>query len=153
MRSLKLTDGPELVFYTSIKELPIEVSKQFGAYMVQQAGIGSTMEDVDEHLGRITAFLNADKKDDAIEEAKNLRFNIFSMIAKWDYKSLAFGCLIKSVDGKQLEDRGIEGLNELIEQLSKAGLTNEMVSDVLEDVKKNLIPNGNSTFQSSLEKM
>lgn len=153
MRTLSLSSGTEVVLYTSIKELPIRQSKDFGAYLIQDIGLGSSIADVDEHLARITTFLQSDKKDDAIEELKNMRFNLFSMLEKWDYKSLSFGCLLKSVNGEDVTDRTVEGLNLLMDKLSDAGLTREIVEDTIREVKKNLIPNGNSISQSSLERI
>lgn len=142
----------KISLYTSIKELPIETSKKFQHYLLQDVGIGNTIEEVDEHLSRLMEFLRSDKKDDAVEETKNLRFNLFSMLSEWHFKSLSFACLIRDVNGEPVKDYSPEGLNKLIEKLSEAGLSNSMVEDALEEVKKNLIRNGNSIFLNSLEK-
>ncbi len=151
MRTLSLNSGTEVVLYTSIKELPIRQSKDFGAYLIQDIGLGSSIGDVDDHLARITTFLQSDKKDEAIEELKNMRFNLFSMLEKWDYKSLSFGCLLKSVNGQEVIDRTVEGLNLLMDRLSDAGLTGEIVEDTIREVKKNLISSGSFISRNSSE--
>lgn len=149
MKSINIGDTI-ITFYSSIKELPIELSKKFHAFLMQDTGIGNTFESVDEHLERLTAFLTADKKDEAIEETKNLRYNLFNMLSEWDYPALSFVCLIHSVNGEEIKDRSTEGLNDLVTRLSEAGLTNADVAEIREDVKKNWKPSENFTFQSSL---
>ncbi len=149
MTEVKINDKTTIAMYSSIKELPIELSKKFNYYLLQDAGIGNTIEDVDDHLARLYVFINSDKKNEAIEELKNLRFNLFSMISNWDYKSISFGCLIKSVNGEPVTDHSSEGITALIDRLSKEGLTGIMSQPVLEEVKKNLIPNVDFTSLSS----
>lgn len=139
----------KISLYTSIKELPIETSKKFQHYLLQDVGIGNTIHDVDEHLSRLMEFLKADKKDDAVEEAKNLRYNLFTMLSQWHFKSLSFACLVREYNGKGVEDYSPEGLNKLIDELSAAGLSESMVEDTIDEVKKNLIRNGASIFQST----
>lgn len=127
-----------LTLYSSIKELPIALSKQMGAYLLQDSGIGSTIGDVDDHLARLITLVNKDRKEDILEELKNLRFNLFSMLSKIDYRSLAFGCLIESVDGQKVTDRSTEALSALIDRI---GITDGQLDEYLAEVKKNWIPN------------
>lgn len=144
MRELTIGNR-NIQFFTSIKELPIDQSKKFNAYLLQDAGIGNTIEDVDIHLEKVITLLAQDKKPDAVEELKNMRFNLFSMLSQLDYKSLAFGCLIKG-----LEDYGTESIAKTINELSAEGLSVGMVQDILEEVKKKWTQNGQFTFPNSL---
>lgn len=132
-----------LKVYNSVKELPIELSKKMQSYLLQESGVGSTVQDVDGHLARLTTFLAKDMKAEAIEETQNLRLALFSGVMEMRFDSPAFGCLVYSVDGKRVEDYSATGLQELMAMLSEKGLTNEKMEEVLSDVKKNLIPNGN----------
>ncbi len=70
MTDIKINDKTTIALYSSIKELPIELSKKFNSYLMQDAGIGNTIEDVDDHLARLYMFVNGDKKMEAIEELK-----------------------------------------------------------------------------------
>jgi len=151
MRLLKINDETEIRLYASVKELPIEVSKQFHAYILQDIGIGNDIESIDSHYSRLAVFIESDRKAEAIEEIKNLRFNLFSMLEKWDFRAMSFACLIQSVNGQPVTDTTLEGLDELIKRLSAAGLTGEMVSDLLADVKKNWIPNDSFISLNSLD--
>jgi len=42
-----------LKLYSSIKELPISLSKQMSSYLLQDTGIGSSITDVDDHLAKL----------------------------------------------------------------------------------------------------
>jgi hypothetical protein len=150
MTEVQINDKTTITLYSSIKELPIELSKKFNNYLLQDAGIGNTIESVDDHLARLMVFLSENKTPDALEEVKNLRYNLFSMISQWDYESLSFGCLIKTVNGEPVTDYSSEGITVLMARLSEEGLNNEKVQSVIEEVKKNLIPNALYTSQSSL---
>ncbi|HRE52229.1 MAG TPA: hypothetical protein PK339_12455 [Flavitalea sp.] len=125
-----------LKLYSSIKELPISLSKQMSSYLLQDTGIGSSITDVDDHLAKLIKLVGSDRKEDVLEELKNLRFNLFSMLSKIDYRSLAFGCLIESVDGQKVEDRSTETLTALIDRI---GITEGQLDEYLTEVKKNWI--------------
>jgi hypothetical protein len=146
MKTITINQRP-VKLYSSIKELPIGLSKKMQNYLLQASGIGSSIEDIDERLSRIMVFIGSDKREDAMEEAKNLRYALFSAISEMDYKSPAFACLVHSIDEREVTDRSIEGLNEVIEKLE--GITESDIADTLEDVKKNWIPSGSFTSLSS----
>lgn len=152
MKEISVSNKCTVKVYSSIKELPIELSKKFNAYLLQDAGIGNTIESIDDHLAKIMLFVQADKKSEAIEEAKNMRYSLFSMLSEWDYKSVAFGCLVHSVNGREITDHSSEGISAMIGRLSAQGLTVGMLDDVLTDVKKNLIPSANFSSLSTLVK-
>jgi hypothetical protein len=151
MTEVQINDKTTITLYSSIKELPIELSKKFNSYLLQDAGIGNTIEDVDEHLARLMVFVSEGKAPETLEELKNLRYNLFSIIGNWDYESMSFGCLIKSVNNEPVTDYSSEGIITLMAQLSEGGLNNEKVQSVIDEVKKNLIPNVGYIYQSSLE--
>lgn len=136
MRSIKISESVTISVYTSIKELPIDVKKKFDHYMLQDLGIGSSMEDVDAHLSKAFLFIGADKKEEAIEELKNLRYNFFAMLSEINYKSLSFACMIYDINAARITDYSYEGLSQIAERLSDAGLSSAMVEDTLEDIKK-----------------
>lgn len=152
MQTITVGDS-KVKLYSSIKELPIDLSKKMQSYSLQDAGIGSTIQDVDDHLARLLAFVSADKKEDTLKEIANLRLNLFSGIMELSYDTSAMACLIHSVDDVKVDDYSAVGIKERISRLSALGLTQGMVDEILSDVKKNLIQNENYTSLTSLEKM
>lgn len=141
-------------FYSSIKELPIDLSKKMQGYLLQHIGIGSTVSDIDDHLERLTTLIKSetDRKTEITQELKNMRYAMFSAVSEISYDAPAFACLVHSINGKKIEDYSLDGLNKITSYLSKKGLTVELVSDILQEVKKNWIPNANFTFQTSFQK-
>lgn len=150
MKDFKL-NTKTVCLYASIKELPIELSKKFHSYLLQDMGIGSTMDAVDDHLAKLFNYLKNKKENEAIEEAKNLRYNLFAMLSGINFKSLSLACLVHSYDNVRQTDHSDEGLTKLIETLSDDGLTDEIVSDHLDEIKKKLMSNGLYISQNILE--
>jgi hypothetical protein len=149
MREVKLSEDMTLMVYASIKELPIVKSKAFTKYLLIDAGIGGTMEDVDDHMGNLFHYLSHNKTAEALEEVKNMRYGLFQMIQGMDYKHLAMLSLVYSVNGVPVEDDSEAGLSRLRDQLSAYPVA--AFEKVLDEVKKNLIPSAAHIFQDSLE--
>lgn len=133
------------------KELPINRYADFQKYLVQAAGLGSDMTMVEEHFSRFFRLQAGAFYEDATREAFNLYQNIHIMLNKIDIESVAFGCLIDSIThftgSKKLEDATVEkitdysedGLVTLANRLGEYGLTKEMVSEIVSNVKKKSI--------------
>lgn len=151
MEEIKLPSGVIIELYSSIKEMPIKVSKEFQKYILQDLGIGSTISDIDEHLEKLFLLIQRNDQLNALEEAKNLRYNMFTMVSDIDFHSLSFGCLVAKVSGEKQTDNSPDTINKLVEVLSENGLTNEIIDEYLENIKKNLTKSGHYISQSSLE--
>ena len=123
-----------IALYSSIKEMPIKLYNLTQRYMLQDMGIGSDMNAIDEHFKSLDAFLSANKLEDAQRERENMRFAFYTMLERVNYKALAFGCHIFSVDGVQITDRSEEAITEL---LNRIVIPYEQAEDILAEVKKN----------------
>jgi hypothetical protein len=130
--------GHELKLYASIKELPHRIGKKMNMAVIKEAGIGSSVADIDDHLARLREFVSKGHKEDALKEIKNMRLSMFSGVFGIDHKSQAFACLIHSIDGKPITDYSEENLIAIMEKLP---INSREIEYYLEDVKKNLIPN------------
>ena len=140
MVDIKLANGTVLRMYNSIKELPIQISKKQQMYALQASGIGNSVGDWDLKIAKAISYLEADKKEDAVIELKNIRLNVFSALEGIDYKSLAFACMVAAENDVPITDYSESALNAKLNEWSNAGLTNGDVDEVLEDLKKNWIP-------------
>ena len=126
-----------LMVYETIKELPVKRYNKFQSYLMLDSGIGSTMADVDRRFTNLDTFLSAGKLKEAAEERNNLHYAIYSNINGINYKSLSFGCMIHSFKGKPVTDLEESSLMELLNKLSDSGLTQMMVQEQIDDLKKN----------------
>lgn len=114
--------------------MPIKLYNITQRYLLQDMGIGSDMQAIDDHFKSLDAFLAADKLDDAKKERENMRFAFYTMLEQVNYKSLAFGCHIFSLNGVEITDRSEEAITELVGGLD---ISVEHADEILQEVKKN----------------
>lgn len=124
--------------YTSITEIPIGNFQDYNRFIAIEAGIGSTMEDVDNHLGRIYQYVKKNDRKNLLVELQNYRQNLAFVVSKTSPGMLAFGPLVAKVNGKEWEDRSEEGYNRLLSLLASKGFPYGLISKAVAVVKKNL---------------
>src|SRR5882724_3654573 len=135
MRSIETPQG-KFIIQESIKELPIDRYSEFQKYLLQDAGIGSTIEDVYKHSEKIDVFLSAGKIQEAINERANQHFNFFFMLNKINIGHLSFAVLIESINDQPILDYSETNLLKVCERISKLGLIHRVLNEILDDVKK-----------------
>jgi hypothetical protein len=147
MRTLTLPTGPRVLLYSSIFELPAGRHAEFNHWVVRGAGIGSGPGDIDRHFAKVSAFLAAaaaaksneveallEKSSDALAL---LHYAFNDTLQRFNPRHLAFGVLVAAVDDKPCADFTEAGLTALVATLDEYGLTAELVTAEVEDVKKN----------------
>lgn len=147
MRTIELPGNKSITLRVTAKELPIDRYADFQKYLVQAAGIGSTMGHVEEHFGRLHRFIAAQQSQEAAREAYNLHLNLHLMLNKIDIDSLAFCALVDSIETQEGEKKTVEkitdysedGLVRLSGRLGAMGLTRLQVEEIIADVKKKSI--------------
>lgn len=101
------------------------------------AGIGSDLDAVTRHWQRIAKL--AEKGGDALnKELSNYLQNLHFIVSNTSPEMMSFVSLIKSIDGKLIDDYSDENAKAIIEQLSKKGLTVGIVRSFLTSIKKKL---------------
>jgi hypothetical protein len=132
----------------SPRELPINRYADFQKYLIQQAGIGSDWAAVEAHFARFFRMQAGAFYEDATREAYNLYTNFHLMINRIDIESVAFCCLVDSIthnkkkgekEVEKITDYSEQGLIDLGRRLGGYGLTKELVSEIVSDVKKKSI--------------
>lgn len=136
-----LTDNGKFKICESIKELTIDRYSDFQKYLLQDSGIGSTIEDVYRHSEKIDVFIASGKIAEAATERSNQHFNFYLMLNKINITHLTFATLVDSIDDVKIDDYSETALIKVCDQLGKVGLKREELEDVLTDIKKKLIPN------------
>lgn len=121
--------------YDSIHEMPIIKLKEFEKCLGVISNVGDSMQSLDNHYSKLYIFANNDKKDELLQEINNIRQNWFFIFEKFSVESLAFTYLID-------EKREIENKDLSIEIL-KNGITDELVQNTIDSVKKKYIPSLN----------
>lgn len=96
----------------------------------QRAAESFTMN---EHAGMMA---QRGRTEEAADALALLHYAFTHALAKFSARQLAFGCLVAEWNGKPWTDTSEAGLSRLRDELSAAGLTEGMVLEEVETVKK-----------------
>ena len=131
-------NGHKVEFYEGIKDLPFEVFKDFNKNVLLESELGSSVQEFDKNIIRITEFIDKKMDDQAKKELLNMRFTVNNILSGVNYSGLAFACMIKKFNGELVEDRSYSNLNAMVEKLSSPdGLKVGKVKESVSDLKKN----------------
>lgn len=134
MKEIKLGKY-RLEVYDSIDELPIERYHKYNKMLLVDAGVGSTIQAFDAHIGKALAFLKT-KPEEAAKELENLRQNVYLLQEEVSPNNLAFCALVATVNGKPQNDLSTEGLSRLVKKFDK--VLQKQLNDNLEGIKKKI---------------
>lgn len=137
MRTIQL--GTHTVtLHNSAKELPANRYSQHQKYCLLDIGVGSDSGSIERHFERLDKFIASAMVAEAAEERTNLHFNLFYQLQEVNFKGLAFACLVHEIDGVPLTDFSEENLQKVIDTLSEFGLSQTILENELDQVKKKL---------------
>lgn len=134
MKTITLNNH-EVKMYNSIDEMPIINFQKYNKFLIIDAGLGSDIDSIDEHLVNLAKLIKLNK-DKAQQELQNLRQTMHLIISGISPQHLAFTALIKSIDGKELEDFSDENLKSILDKLK--GTKHSLIISILQSVKKKL---------------
>jgi hypothetical protein len=132
-------NGTTIELYDDFKELTVKRHRAFQKYILIDIGVGTDFQDIIKHFEKLHFFLSSDKNDFAKKEAENLHYAMHEMVNEVDYKCYSFACLIHKYDGKPVENYSEEYLDTVLNDLDALGLTQAMVEEYLDQIKKKLI--------------
>lgn len=141
--------------YDSIDEMSIENFQRYNKYVITDAGLGSDIDSVDEHIVQVAKLINAGDKKKAMQELQNMRQNLHMIVSNISPKYMAFAALIYSIDGKKIESQSDTSLQELLSDLKD--LEHGSILNILYELKKKLSTELETyfpdNFDSAKEKM
>lgn len=145
MRELKLKKTT-VKLYENIREFPVIRKHEFTKLLMQDMQLGDSMDSVGRHFADWHKYIQLGQHREAVQEAKNLHNNFFNMINGIGIRSYSFATFVCSINDKPYEDLSKNGVDRTIRRLDKAGLTQGMVDDFLNEVKKKLTANFQHAF-------
>ena len=131
-------NGHTVEYFDSIDDLPIKRHHRFNEFIALKSGIGSTVQDVDEHIMGIVQMVNRGDKEVAINKLLNMGQSLKFAIENVDPQSMAFAVLVNKIDGVDQNDTSDHGLNKVIGLLSEIKISYSMIKSIVEFVKKKL---------------
>jgi hypothetical protein len=143
MRELILHKGltrTKVLLYTDIEQLPADRFSKVNKYWMLSDELGGSFEDIDRiHITRIALSLH--DKDKAKKVLDNLRVLIYNIINEVDPGSLAFACMVHSINGVEVTDLSDENLKKIVKELSEKGLTIETLKKKVKTSEKEFTMN------------
>ena len=135
-----------VVYYETPQDLPIRRYQKFNKYLMIASEVGETIADYDKRMGRAIVYLKNNDTANAAKELQNCRQGVFNALEEYTPTGLALACMVKSINGKQCDDLTNEGLNSVLDALSKQGYTRAHLVANIERLKKKLRQNLRSIF-------
>lgn len=131
-------------FYDSIEDLPVIRFNRFNKYLLLDAGIGSDLVDVDNHIEKAIAYARSKTPEIGVTELENLRQNIYAIQTGLSPRHMAFASLVTEIDGKPCEDLSDDGIKKVVELLGD--VINKDFTAKTAEVKKKISDELNAYF-------
>jgi hypothetical protein len=129
----------QVIFYDDIKELPVARMSEFQVQLLQDAGMGSSIMDIDNRLAKHDTFVAAGRLEDAQAERINLSFGLHFLFERIDTKTLSLSYLVKSINGVEKTVETEKQALEVAKELESGGITYKEVIELIETLKKKSI--------------
>lgn len=145
--------GHKVVFYDSIKQMPIRRYQQSNKYLMIASDIGSDFADFDKRTLKVMEFLKKGMLGEAVKEMENRRQTIWNAYKNYNPQGMSLALLVKSIDGRPRNDISDEGLEKTLDELNRIGFTYDNLEEALSDVKKKSKFSLKRTFHIILNRM
>lgn len=144
--------GKEVKIHDDINEMSIKTFRKFNEYLLQDAGLGNKLSDVEKRFQQLDAYLAKKDVPSAIQERKNLHQTMWNSFMEIDHTCLTFGSLIHSIGGEKIDVTDIEDLKRVVDGLAE-DLKYIEIKDLLEDIKKKYLENFINTSKITTEEI
>lgn len=131
-------NGKKLVVYDSIHDLPITRFHLFNKYAMIDAGIGSNIDDVDRQVNNLREMNRRGDTNNLDMALMNFQQELRFIMQKVNPSTMTFAVMVKSIDGKEMNDLSDLGIENVITMLGKEGISYGMIKGIIEFVKKKL---------------
>lgn len=122
--------------YDSVDELPISAYQRYNKFLLIDAGIGSSVDDLDSHIVKLAKLIGTNEREKAAQELQNMRQNLYMINSKISPKYLAFAALVYSVDDKKIEAVSDDDYHELLVKIQE--IPHGLLTKTLDWLKKKL---------------
>lgn len=146
-------NGSKVVFYDSIKQLPIRRYQQSNKYLMIASDIGSDFQDFDRKTVKVIELLKKGMTADAVKELENRRQAVWNAYKNYNPRGMSLALLVHSINGRLRNDITDEGLEKTLDELNRIGFSYDNMETSLSDVKKNSKFSLKRTFRIILNRM
>lgn len=140
-----------VVLYDSIDNMPQLRKHLFDKFLILEEGIGGSMEGLEKSFSKLDHYILAKDFDKLVMERQNMYTRYINALSLVNFKSLAFVCLVKSINGKVIDLIDESGAEEYQNEVLKS-ITNRELNDFVEEVKKKYLKSLGYIFQNEIAK-
>ncbi len=130
------TNKNKVILYDHPSELTLGRFKEYNKYVLVDSGIGTDLQGIQSHIAKLLEFSKNSDNTNYSNEVRNYMQGIYNISIGLNIKHYSFAILVKEIDGVKYEDFTSDGLNKVIERLEEIGLTQKLLVESLEEVKK-----------------
>ena len=109
-----------LKVYGGIDELPSERYNKFNIYCLLRAGIGNDAESIATHIQDLATTIGKNDTERAMVQLNNYYHALNMILNHEDTQSMAFACLVHSINGVEITDISEEGLRWIVSRIARA---------------------------------
>ena len=121
MRKMNLGQH-KVTMYDDINELPIVRFQQYNKMLMIDAGLGETVDALDNHLARVGEFIKHGEMENATNEIDNLRQTLWNVQNGMTPHFMSLIPLMAEIDGEPNDDMSDDGLKATYEKLKHVTL-------------------------------
>ncbi|MFD2936315.1 hypothetical protein [Spirosoma flavum] len=123
--------------HDSPRTLPESRRTEHDYYALIESNVGSSQDDIDRHFDVQLGLVGSDDLDAQVTAINNTRFLFANLLGKqYSARSLAFCCIVETIDDVPWSDYSPEGVEQLSRILSEKGLTDELLLEQWGPLKK-----------------
>jgi len=130
-----------------IQTIPYFNYQKFQKYLILSSGLGSDTNAVVNRVANLQTLAAEERFEDIQIESGNLVLAIYSVIEGLSYESMAFACMVKSIDGKVFNIASDEAVRELSSTVVATGITQAEVQEYIDLLKKKIDSQLNHAFK------
>lgn len=131
-----IVGGHRLELYASIDEMPMANYHKFNKYLMFESGLAPDANGVIGHLSKMNELLAAGENEKLATELQSTYQSIYFIMEEMSPVSMAFACMIHTIDGKEVTDLSDEALKLLSYKLNRERA--KVIRLKVEELKKKL---------------
>lgn len=146
-----IVGGHKVEVYSSIDELPMANYHKFNKFLMFESGLAPNADGVIMHLSKMSELLQTEAYEKLQIELQSTYQAIAFIMNEMPTTSMAFACMIYSINGKPMKDLSDETLREVSLMLSreKIGVMRKHVEELKKKTDYELAAYFKSAFQKS----
>lgn len=140
-----IVGGHKVELYNSIDEMPMINYHRFNKFMMFDSALAPDANGVIGHLSRMSELLNAEQYDKLKVELQNTYMSISYIMNDISPVSMAFACMVHSIDGAVVMDLSDEALKSLSFKINRESA--KVLREKVEELKKKLTSSSKPTLR------